>query len=156
MRALALAFVLTLAAGSALAQSWVAPMKLVRQNYTDTDGVSAGTIARFGDSITYSGAFFKPLRYAHTNTDAASQAALTWIQGWVTSASWTWQDDAVHLLHGNAGSTEASWALADTVQAGTRNIDYWLANDNPEIAVIMWGSNDIRGGASLGAYSSNM
>jgi len=151
-------------AGSASAQSWVPAMRLVRRNYTDTNGDAAGTIARYGDSITYSGAFFKGLRYSHSNTSPDSQAALSWIEGWMASDCWTWQDDAVHLRHGNEGSTTTAWPMEPSdfswpnYVPGERKIDYWVRTENPEIAVIMWGTNDLRTGSGITPtqYKSNL
>ena len=151
-------------ASTAFAQSWVAPMRQVRQAYTDTDGPANGTIARFGDSISVSKASFFPLSWNLYGTTAGTpeRDALTWIRGWVTPASWNWQEDNQGLgsaaaddykFHGALGGTRSTWPLQLCESEwtgrlpGERRVDYWLRNDNPEIAVIMWGTNDLGDGA---------
>ena len=154
--------VICVIAAAAVGQSWVAPMRAVRQNYTDTDGPTRGTIARMGDSISVSKAFFAPLRWSIANTDAPEQAALGWLGGWMTSDCWTWQDDGVYQHHGSTGGTRSNWPLQVAsgypgALPGENRIDYWLRNDNPEIAVIMWGTNDLSdGGITPAAYQANI
>jgi len=162
MRRLALSMlVFSMGVSVAGAQSWVAPMLAARQNYTDTDGAGAGTIARFGDSISVSMAYFAPLQWGIANTDPAEAAALTWVRGWMTSACWTWQDNGVYPYHGCQGSTTSEWPLQSAAgwpgyQAGERRVDYWLRNDNPEIAVVMWGTNDLHTSLTPAQYRANL
>jgi hypothetical protein len=60
----------------------------------------------------------------------------------MTSDCWTWQNDAVAKSHG----AFSGWRSYEPLQANQnypqRNIDYWLEKDNPEMAVIMLGTND--------------
>ena len=152
---------LLLLCAPARGQYWVEPMKQVRQLHQDTDGPSQGTIARFGDSISVSKAYFAPLEWSYTNTTPQSQAAVDWIHGWMTSASWDWQDNGVYHLHGCEGSTTSSWPLGSAAGwsgalGGERKVDYWLRNDNPEIAVIMWGTNDLNSGLTPVQYKANL
>lgn len=161
MRATICSLVIVFCAVSAQGQYWVDPMKVVRQAYSDPDGPAAGTISRFGDSISVSKAYFTALRWSHTNTTPASQAALSWIQSWVTSYCWSWQDDGVYQLHGSEGGTTSAWPLGSAggwagALPGERKVDYWLRNDNPEIAIIMWGTNDLSSGLTPAAYQSNL
>jgi len=154
-------FICTLAA-AAFGQSWVGPMRTVRGNYTDTDGPNLGTISRMGDSISVSKAFFAPLQWNINNADPAEQAALDWLRPWMTSDCWTWQDDGVYQYHGSTSGTRSNWPLQlatgyPGALAGERRIDYWLRNDNPEIAVIMWGTNDLSDGSiTPAAYQANI
>ena len=152
---------LLLLCAPAWGQYWVEPMKQVRQLYQDTNGLAQGTIARFGDSISVSKAYFAPLEWSHTNTTPQSQAALDWIQGWLTSECWDWQDDGAFHLHGSNGGTTSSWPLGSAsgwpgYVPGERKVDYWLRNDNPEIAAIMWGTNDLGSGLTPAQYKANL
>ena len=161
-------------ASTAPAQSWVAPMRQVRQAYTDGDGEAKGAIGRFGDSISVSKASFYPLSWNWYSTAPGTpeRDALTWLRGWMTAASWGWQDDDQGLggpvwddfkFHGCLGGTRSTWPLELCESewtgrlAGERRVDYWLRNDNPEIAVIMWGSNDLGDGSiSVATYKNSM
>jgi len=161
MRTAILLAAVLLCAAVAHGQAWVAPMRVVRQNYNDTNGPNQGAISRFGDSITVSMAFFSPLQWGHSNTTSASQAALSWIQSWNTAASWTWQQDAIAAQHGSWGGTTSAWPLESAAgwagaQAGERKVDYWLRNDNPEMAVIMFGTNDLNAGLTKATYKANL
>jgi hypothetical protein len=142
-------------------QYWVQPMVQVRQLYQDTDGPTQGTISRFGDSISVSKAYFCPLEWSISNTTPQSQAAVDWIHGWMRSDCWDWQDDGVYYLHGCEGGTTSSWPLGSATGwpgavGGERKVDYWLRNDNPEIAVIMWGTNDLSSGLTPAQYKANL
>ena len=68
MRVITCVLLLVVCAMSARAETpyWVEPMRQVHDSYTG----SGGTIARFGDSITVSLAFFKPMMGTQTNTSA--------------------------------------------------------------------------------------
>ena len=161
MKKFAIAFVLLGLVGAVHAGDWVTEMRTVRQSYTDTDGPSVGTIGRFGDSISVSMASFNPLRWGHSNTTPASQAALSWMQGWMTSDCWDWQLDTECWLHGCQGSTTSAWPLESAsgwagYVSGERRVDYWLRNDNPEIAVIMWGTNDLHTSITPTQYYNNL
>jgi MYXO-CTERM domain-containing protein len=151
--------ILATCAASAQAEDpyWVEPMREVRSNYFGTDR----TIARFGDSISVSMAYFTPLRYGHSDTTPEDQAALSWIQGYVTGACWDWQIDTVCDRHGCQGGTTSSWPLSSSsgwpgALPGERKVDYWLAHDNAAMAVIMWGTNDLSSGLTPAQYQSNL
>lgn len=145
----------------ALAQApyYQANMVAVHSHFTGTHGM----VARFGDSITYSGAFFKPLMYINASTitggngTAADKAALTWMQGYVNSGCMTWQDDAVASSDGNYSGMDSSWPMLVGDQfAGKTNIAGWLTKLNPEMAVIMWGTNDMAHSITVAQYKANM
>ncbi|MEQ8849884.1 GDSL-type esterase/lipase family protein [Botrimarina sp.] len=127
---------------------WTEPMQAVHANFTGR----AGTIARFGDSISVSGAYFGPLRYRHSNTTADSQAALAWLQGRTPADVWNWQSAATGA---KSGSTSA-WPLEPSGEPGRRNVDVWLDTLNPEIALVMWGTNDLARGAEPADYAANL
>jgi len=117
------------------ADYWVTPMSQVHSNFTG----DPGTIARFGDSISVDQSFFTPLEFSHQNASGEAATALSWIQGYLPSEAWDWQSPA----NGTLDSTTSEFPLAVEQNPPLRNIDHWLANLNPEMAVIMWGTNDL-------------
>ncbi len=130
---------------------WVEPMQQVHANFQG----NRGTIARFGDSITYSGAFFKPLQNNFTNTSPEEQEALTWLRNYMVPSCWTWQDDAVAYGNGCYSGKTAAWPLQVELDPSDINIVYWLNKLQPELAVVMWGTNDL-GPYDVATYTSNM
>jgi hypothetical protein len=145
---------------------WAEAMHEVHQNYNNTygDGVA---ISRFGDSITVSQAFFQPLAPLgsggrnYTNIDPDASAALDWIRSAVPSVCWTWQVSGVDQ-HGAQGGVTSDWPLTpapDTwpdYMPGERKIDYWLREDNPAIAVVMLGTNDLPTSVTPNIYEQNL
>ena len=132
---------------------WVEAMRQVRQNYYDPDG-DAVKISRFGDSITVSQAFFQPLAppgqagRTYVNLPPEAEAALQWIRLVVPNEAWQWQGADVDQ-HGAQGGVLSDWPLGPVPDnwpgrlEGERKVDYWLRRDNPAIAVIMFGTNDL-------------
>jgi hypothetical protein len=145
---------------------WAEPMQEVHQNYNNTYG-DAVAISRFGDSITVSQAFFQPLAPLesggrnYVNIDADAAAALAWIRSAVPTVCWTWQVSGVDQ-HGAQGGVTSDWPLGpvpDTwpdYMSGERKIDYWLRRDNPAIAVIMLGTNDLPSSVTPDVYEDNL
>lgn len=121
------------------ADYWVAPMQDLNASFTGLPG----TIARFGDSITFSKSFFHQLRYQHQNVPDATAEAFTWIQDYLVDEAWDWQGAA----YGSKSGSVTGWPL--TKPDGSRRVDIWLETLNPEIAVVMWGSNDVNRGRDL-------
>ena len=128
---------------------WVRPMQEVHQDFTG----QAGTIARFGDSITDSLAFFATLQFPHQNTNADDTEALAWIQLYLPADVWTWQSSP---SNGALGGTTSEWPLEPSALPGQRNIDQWLANLNPEMAVILWGTNELHSATPVTEYKARM
>ena len=131
---------------------WAEPMREVHASYTGPGGL----ISRFGDSITVSMAFFSPLRWSHTSTTPDDDAALAWIQSYMQSSCWDWQQDAVAYSHGSWGGKTSTWPMQIELDPTKRNMLYWLGKDQPEMAVIMWGTNDLSSGPDLAGYTANM
>lgn len=121
---------------------WVTAMRHVHREFKDR-AVPAipGTISQFGDSISDTSAFFTPLRNAHQNVSPEDQIKLSWLQGYVRPACWNWKGGS----YGNLSATTVDWGL--------RGMDTWLANYNPEMAVIMWGTNDLVNGPTPPVYT---
>lgn len=107
--------------------SWVSAM---RQVHAAFDG-EAGTFAHFGDSITDSRAFWSGLPYARKNAPPDMQSAFELVQGYMKKECW----DQKGAKFGNQGGQTIRWAR--------RNIDRWLKDLDPEVALIMFGTNDL-------------
>jgi lysophospholipase L1-like esterase len=108
--------------------TWVAPMKTVRSRFTGTPG----TLANFGDSITVSMAFWAPLRGQPKNMSRDMAAAHALVKAYLKPDCWAkWKGPE----YGSEGSTTIRWAHD--------NVAKWLKDHNPEVAVIMFGTNDL-------------
>lgn len=107
---------------------WVEPMKAVHARFT---GVK-GTFAHFGDSITVTLAFWTPLLYERKNAPKEMEEAYTLVKSYLHEPCWRqWKGPKF----GNEGSMTIRWAH--------ENIDTWLETLNPEVALIMFGTNDL-------------
>lgn len=116
------------AVGAGEVPSWVKPMKKVRARFIGTPG----TFATFGDSITVTMAFWAPLRYAPKDVPADMAAALALVKKSMKPQCWSdWKGDK----YGNTGSMTIRWAHD--------NVGKWLKDHNPEVAVILFGTNDL-------------
>jgi lysophospholipase L1-like esterase len=108
--------------------SWVAPMNKVHDRFTG----KPGTLALFGDSITVSLAFWAPLRYQPKNMSADMKTDLALVKKYLKPECWDrWRGPK----YGNNGSMTIRWA--------DENVDRWLKDLNPEVAVILFGTNDL-------------
>jgi hypothetical protein len=113
---------------TAESDAWVAPMKQVHAKFTGSNG----TFAQFGDSITFSMAFWAPLMWETKNMSPATAKAQTLVKGYMKPECWNkWKGPEF----GNEGRMTIRWA--------DENADKWLTRLNPEVAVIMFGSNDV-------------
>ena len=125
----ALMVVLVLAS-TALAEepAWVAPMKQVHAKFTG----KKGTFAQFGDSITVTMAYWSPLQYEHKNLDSAGKTAFDVVSSYMLKDCWDkWKGPDF----GSNGSMTIRWA--------DENVDRWIKKLNPEVVLIMFGTNDI-------------
>ncbi len=113
--------------GAGEAAYWVEPMRKVHARFNG----KKGTFAHFGDSITVSMAFWASLGQRR-NMDGATQAAYDLVNGYMKKACWReWKGPKF----GNTGSMTIRWAH--------ENVDTWLKDLNPEVALIMFGTNDL-------------
>jgi lysophospholipase L1-like esterase len=126
--ALFLGGVCTAAAQAEDAQYWVEPMKKVHAQFTGTHG----TFAQFGDSITVTMAFWAPLRDAPMRMSPELTKAYKRVQGYMVRDCW---DKWKGARYGSEGGMTIRWAH--------ENIDKWLKQHNPEVALIMFGTNDL-------------
>jgi lysophospholipase L1-like esterase len=121
-------FSLLLALLHAHGADWVEPMRKVHSEFKGTPG----TFAQFGDSITVTLAFWAPLQWKPKNMDSAAAAAHESVSKAMKAECWrSWKGAAF----GSEGGTTVRWALD--------HVDKWLAKLNPEVALVMFGSNDV-------------
>jgi hypothetical protein len=120
--------------------SWIANTRQVHKRFKG----QKGTFAHFGDSITVTLAFWTPLLYERKNASAEMQRAFATVKEYMRPECWRdWKGPA----YGSEGGQTIRWAHD--------NVDTWLQKLNPEVAVIMFGTNDLH---SLEAdeYASKM
>jgi len=126
--ALALLALATAVEGAERAASWAAPMKEVHARFRG----KPGTLALFGDSITVSMAFWAPLSGAPKGLSQEAAKAHALVKKTIRPDCWAkWRGPRF----GNNGSMTIRWAYD--------NVDKWLTDLNPEVAVIMFGTNDL-------------
>ncbi|MCK4292744.1 MAG: right-handed parallel beta-helix repeat-containing protein [Planctomycetes bacterium] len=90
------------------------------------------TFAHFGDSITVTMAFWTPLLYSRKNAPAQMEQAYELVAGYLKKECWRdWKGGQF----GNTGMMTIRWAH--------ENIDTWLKRLDPEVALIMFGTNDL-------------
>jgi len=122
-----LAAALILATGD---PSWVEAMKKTHAKFTG----EKGTFAHFGDSITITMAFWSSLQGGGKNMTPETQEAFKRVQGYMKADCWSkWKGPD----YGNNGSMTIRWAH--------ENVEKWLKKLNPEVALIMFGTNDLNG-----------
>ena len=123
-----LALLAIAAAARADEPAWVAAMKQVHAKFTG----KSGSFAQFGDSITITMAYWAPLRYDRRNLDPAGQKAFELVNSYMLKDCWDkWKGPDF----GNNGSMTVRWA--------DENVDRWLKKLNPEVVLIMFGTNDL-------------
>lgn len=116
------------AAVSCGAEPWVAPMREVHERFRGTQG----TFAQFGDSITVTMAFWAPLRDARRNAPPEMVRAFEKVNGYMRPECWRqWKGPA----YGSEGGTTIRWA--------EQHLDEWLNRLQPEVALVMFGTNDL-------------
>ena len=91
-----------------------------------------GTFAHFGDSITVTLAFWTPMLYSRKNASEQMEQAYQLVEGYLKKECWR---DWKGPRFGNEGSMTIRWAH--------ENIGDWLARLDPEVALIMFGTNDL-------------
>lgn len=107
---------------------WVDAMAKVHARFTGRKG----TFAHFGDSITVTLAFWTPLLYERKNASPEMERAYQLVKGYLQKECWR---DWKGAQFGNTGMMTVRWAH--------KNIDEWLERLNPEVALIMFGTNDL-------------
>ena len=107
--------------------AWVASMKTVHEKFKG----QRGTFAQFGDSITVSRAFWFGLRYAPQNTSPQMAQALGLVKDYMLEDCWDWKGPEF----GSQGRMTIRWAH--------QNVGNWLDDLNPEVTLMMFGTNDL-------------
>jgi hypothetical protein len=118
---------------------WVEPMQRVHARFQGQEG----TFAQFGDSITVSRAFWFSLRYERKNAPPEMEEAFQRVNRHMIEDCW----DRKGPEYGNQGRMTIRWAH--------ENVDTWLKKLNPEVALIMFGTNDL-GSLDLAEYETKM
>lgn len=91
-----------------------------------------GTFAHFGDSITDTLAFWTPLKYARKNAPPEVERAYKTVEAYLRPECWRdWKGPEF----GNQGGQTVRWA--------EENVDAWLKKLDPEVALVMFGTNDL-------------
>jgi hypothetical protein len=110
------------------ANYWVKPMTEVHARFKGT----RGTFAQFGDSITVTMAYWAPLRSERKGMSPKLAKACEQVNGYMRPECWDkWKGPD----HGSEGGMTIRWAH--------ENVDKWLKQLNPEVALIMFGTNDL-------------
>jgi hypothetical protein len=117
--------------------AWVASMTAVHEKFKG----QRGTFAQFGDSITVSRAFWFGLRYAPKNTSPQMAQALRLVKDYMLEDCWDWKGPEF----GSQGRMTIRWAH--------QNVGKWLDDLNPEVALMMFGTNDL-GSLDLAEYET--
>jgi lysophospholipase L1-like esterase len=146
-RMLSVAAAMALAAGWAGAADadWVAAMREVHKDFQGT----AGYVAQFGDSITYSMAFWKPFSWSDPDAYLPDDGLPK------RPAEKRWRDTI--LGAGNEGKEAVAgnytaWRAADLLAA----VPGALARNKPEAAIVMIGTNDARGNTLRPTYAEEL
>jgi hypothetical protein len=106
---------------------WVPAMKLVHAKFTGRKG----TFAEFGDSITVSRAFWFTMRYHAEKGPPEMVKAFRLVNRYMIEDCW----DRKGPEYGNQGQMTIRWAH--------ENVDTWLRRLHPEVANMMFGTNDL-------------
>lgn len=122
---------------------WVAAMRTAHRGFSG----QAGYVAQFGDSITYSMAFWTAIGW-----DEPDQY-LTQDDGLPKRPERRWRDTlqgfrAKGPEHGNY----SGWRIGDVLRAA----DGVLQRERPEVAIIMVGTNDVSGGRVPDDYRAGL
>ncbi|MDP6544974.1 MAG: GDSL-type esterase/lipase family protein [Phycisphaerae bacterium] len=127
-------------AGAAEQPAWAAAMKKTHANFKG----KPGSFAHFGDSITYSMAFWSSLQWKPAKALDGLEQSRQRVMKYMLKDCWRgWKGAA----YGNYSGKTVAWANS--------NADRWLAKLNPEVVLIMFGTNDL-GGVSVEKYQAGL
>ncbi len=109
--------------------AWRANLVKVHAHFTGRKG----TVAEFGDSISDTMAFWAPLEAAPRTGTPTTNRAYETVKAYQLPECWRdWKGPE----YGNQSGQTTQWAL--------EHIDAWLKRLNPEVAVVLFGTNDLR------------
>ncbi|TVQ00340.1 MAG: hypothetical protein EA381_07660, partial [Planctomycetaceae bacterium] len=104
----------------------------------------AGVLLNVGDSISYSMAYFAPLQSIdRAKAPREVVAAAATLDAFLKRECYRWKGPE----HGNASGKTAGWGL--------QHLDGWIESLQPQLAVVMFGTNDIRQG-TLEQHAQNL
>ncbi len=123
---------------------WVEPMREVHKRFKG----KPGTLAQYGDSITVTMAFLAPYSYGKgiepRNCPPEVKKEMDLVASYADRELWRkWKD----AQWGCTGMMKSDWLI--------NNIDGWQKKMNPEVAVILFGTNDL-GSICPPEYTENM
>jgi lysophospholipase L1-like esterase len=108
----------------------------------------AGYVAQFGDSITYSMAFWSPIGWDEPQKYLTEDDGLP-----KTPTNTRWRDYVKGTRDkGPKFANYSGWRVGQLLKA----MDAALQRDKPEMAIIMIGTNDISGGSVPESYRANL
>jgi len=124
--------------------TWVGPMRAVHGGFHG----NSGYIAQFGDSITYSMAFWTPIGWDEPD------AYLTKDDGMPKRPKEKRWRDTLQGFRAKGGEqgNYSGWRVGDVLGA----MDPVLKRERPEAAIIMVGTNDISGGSVPADYRAGL
>jgi hypothetical protein len=103
-----------------------------------------GTFAHFGDSITETLAFWTPLKNARKHAAPEMERAFRRVEAYLRPECWRdWKGPEF----GNQGGQTIRWA--------DENIGAWLERLDPEVALVMFGTNDLHD-LTVGEYRDRL
>ena len=118
---------------------WVKPMKELHQKFAGKKGF----VALYGDSITYAKEFWLPIKEGVKNCKDIDVKILV---SYISEDSWA-------LKKGVKNGNYPGW----TIKNGLSVIDACLKKHNPEVAIVMFGANDVQfGSPSETGYDKDM
>lgn len=109
---------------------WVKPMTDVHKKFKGEKGM----VALYGDSITYVDAFWTPIKGNVKNSGDIGDEKLKKVSGYIQEKSWN--------LKGESNGNKIGWSIRNGIQT----IDKYLPKHNPEVAIVMFGGNDVERG----------
>ncbi len=144
MRLAAWAVVWAVAGGVAVSaaedESWVGRMRKVHERFTG----QKGTFAQFGDSITVTMAYWAGLQWEKKGMDEQGRKMFELVNGYMRKECWgQWKGEE----YGSEGGMTVRWA--------DENVEKWLKKLNPEVVMIMFGTNDLTQ-VPVGEYEQKM
>ncbi len=144
--AVCLATIFAFAAASPAAEKpyWVEPMEAVHAGFRG----SPGYVAQFGDSITYSMAFWTPIGWDEADKYLSGDDGLPH-----RPKDKRWRDTLEGFRDkGGQHGNYSGWRVGDVLAV----IDAVLRRERPEAAIIMIGTNDISGGGVPAGYRAGL
>jgi lysophospholipase L1-like esterase len=138
-----LASCLVQGARAAEAPYWLEPMKKVNEGF----GGNPGYVAQFGDSITYSMAFWSSVGWMEPD------AFLTKDDGLPKRPEKRWRDTLKGIRNkGPEHACYSGWTVNNLLEA----VPAVLKRENPEAAIVMIGTNDARGNTLRPTYAEEL